>query len=350
MAAGTPVLPGGSNTYIKDFRSSGKLQVAFSRNPNRFALVNYSQIVPVERDAGFYLRINTEQAGRLVDGDLSEHVWPDGADRPSNNDGTEKFNFKDYRTLRYAYGFKLGQKATEQAEWDILKTEAAIHAQQAMTARTKAAVSALTNAANWDATHVKDVSTIAGNTGAWDVSTTARQDIKRSLHHADETIALDTLGAVDQSQLQLVMSPSTAKSISRAQEIVDHIKGSPDAYAQVKGGAGKFAKYGLPDRIYGYEVAIEDAVMVTSVRGAATPVRSRVMPHGVAFLMSRVGELVGENDGPNFSTLSVFVYEDMSVETKLDADHRRTNGSVVDDFAAVLTAPVSGYYFQAVAA
>lgn len=348
MAAGTPVLPGGSNTYIKDFRSSGKLQVAFSRNPNKFGLANYGQIVPVERDAGFYLRINTEQAGRLVDGDLSEHVWPDGSDRPMNNDGTEQFNFKDYRTTRYAYTFKLGQKATEQADWDILKTEAAIHAQQAMTARTRAAVAVLTNDSNWDATHIKDVSTISGNTGAWDVSTTARQDIKRSLHFADELIAMDTLGAVEHEQMHLVMNPNTAKAISRSQEIVDHIKGSPDAYAQVKGGAGKFAKYGLPDTLYGYPIAIEDAVMVTSVRGAATAARQRVMPNGVAFLMSRVGELVGENDGPNFSTLSIFVYEDMSVETKVDSDHRRTNGSVVDDFSVVLTAPVSGFYFKAV--
>lgn len=345
MAAGTPVLPGGSNTYVKDFRSSGRLQVSFSRNPNKFALANYAQIVPVERDAGYYLNINTEQAGRIVSTDLAEFRWPDGADAPDANDGTEKFNFKDYKTTRYAYPFKLGQKAREQADFDIEKTEAAIVAQRAMTARTQAAVTVLTTDGNWDSTHLSAVSAISGNTGTWVASTTARQDIKRSLHYADEIIALDTLGVVSPDDFQLVMNPNTAKGISLCQEIVDHIKGSPDAYGQVHGGGGKWGKYGLPDRLYGYPIVIEDAVKTTNVRGATkTPVR--VLPDGVAMLLSRVGGMVGESDAPSFSTITIFVYEDMSVESKDDPDNRRMKGRVVDDFATVLTAPVSGFYFK----
>jgi hypothetical protein len=345
MAAGTPVLPGGSNTYIKDFRSSGKLQIGFSRNPKKFPLPNYCQTVPVERDAGFYLNINVEQAGRIVDADLQEFVWPDGADQPINNDGTENFNFKDYRTKRYAYGFKLGQKAREQADWDIEKTEAAILAQRAMTARTVKAVQTLTTDANWDSTHIATVSGISGNTGNWAASTTARQDIKRSLHYGDEIISADTLGVVEQDQLMLLMNPNTAKAIARCQEIVDHIKGSPEAYDQVRGGRGKFAKYGLPDTLYGYPIVLENSFRVTTVRGA-TKATQRVLPDGVAFLISQVGGLVNENEGPNFSTLSMFVYEDMSVETKNDPDNRRSLGRIVDDFDVVLTAPASGFYFK----
>lgn len=346
MAAGTPVLPGGSNTYVKDFRSSGKLQVSFSRNPNKFALANYAQIVPVERDAGFYLNINVEQAGRIVSTDLSEFRWPDSADAPDANDGTEKFNFKDFRTTRYAYPFKLGQKAREQADFDIEKTEAAIVSQRAMTARTQSAVTVLTADANWDASHVKIVSSIPNNSGTWDASTTARQDIKRSLHYADEIIAMDTLGVVSPDDFQIVMNPNTAKGIARCQEIVDHIKGSPDAYGQVNGG-GKWGKYGLPDRLYGYPIVIEDAVKTTNTRGA-TRAAQRVLPDGVVLMLSRVGGMVSQGDGPSFSTITLFVYEDMSVETKDDPDNRRMKGRVVDDFAAVLTAPVSGFYFKGV--
>lgn len=54
MPAGISVFPGQSNTYVKDFRSSGKLQVSFSRNPRDFALANYVQYVPVKRDQGYY--------------------------------------------------------------------------------------------------------------------------------------------------------------------------------------------------------------------------------------------------------------------------------------------------------
>lgn len=343
-----PALPGGSNTYVRSFTASGKLKVEFSRNPSKFDLPGYAQLKPVQKDEGFYLQINAEQAGRLVNGDTTETVWADGADRPEHNDGTEQFRWLPFRTQRHAFPFKLGQKAREQADWDITGTHGAIAAQRAMTSRTLMAVKALTNAANWDPTHVANVSAIAGNTGPWDVSTVARQDIKRSLFYGCELIELDTLAAVDPSQLHIVMSPATAKAISTTQEIVDHIKGSPDAYAQVIGKEGKFHKYGLPDRLYGFPIAIERAVMVTSRRGAASAVKQRVMPSGSVFMLSKVGELGNEADGPEFSTLTIFAYEEMSVESKDDQDHRRHLGSVVDDVCAVLTAPATGFWFQGV--
>ena len=71
------------------------------------------------------------------------------------------------------------------------------------------------------------------------------------------------------------------------------------------------------------------------------------MSDGGAFLISRVGALdEGVAGTPTFSTLSLFLYEEMTVEQKDDPDNRRVHGDVVDDFAAVLTAPVSGFYFQ----
>jgi len=339
-------LPGGSNTYVRSYAASGKLKVEFSRNPSKFDLHNYAQLKTVEKDEGYYLRINAEQAGRLVGGELTETVWADGADRPEHNDGTEQFAWLPYRTQRHAFPFKLGQKAKEQADWDITGTHGAIAAQRAMTSRTRMAVKALTTTGNWDASHISPVASIPGNTGPWDVSTVARQDIKRSLFYGCELIELDTLAAVDPSQLHIVMSPNTAKKISITQEIVDHIKGSPDAYAQVVGKEGKFHKYGLPDKLYGFEISIERAVMVTSRRGAASAVKSRVMPDGSVFMLSKVGELGSEHEGPEFSTLTIFAYEEMSVESKDDADNRRHLGSVVDDACAVITAPSTGFWFQ----
>ncbi|MBX3422218.1 MAG: hypothetical protein KF752_11745 [Pirellulaceae bacterium] len=338
-------LPGGSNTYVRSYAASGKLKVEFSRNPNKFDLPDYAQLKKTSKDEGYYLRINVEQAGRLVGGELDETVWADGADRPQHNDGTEQFAWLPFRTQRHAFPFKLGQKAREQADWDITGTHGAIAAQRAMTSRTRMAVKTLTTTGNWDASHISAVSAISGNTGPWDVSTVARQDIKRSLFHAAELIDLDTLGAVNQSQLHIVMDPTTAKAISMSQEIVDHIKGSPDAYAQVIGKEGKFHKYGLPDTLYGFPVTIERAVMTTSRRGTASATKSRVMPTGNVFMLSKVGELGAENEGPEFSTLTIFAYEEMTVESKDDTDHRRHLGSVVDDVCAVLTAPATGFWF-----
>ncbi len=157
MSAGTPVLPGGSNTYIANAEATGNLRVSFSRNPADFALNRYIQIKEVKKDRGYYLRINTEQALRIVNSDLSDFVWPDGHPAPQANNNNEKFYFVDYRTERRSVPWQLGDKSREQADWDIDASELAIHAQQAMTVRTVDVHRLLSTTGNWDSAHVMDV-------------------------------------------------------------------------------------------------------------------------------------------------------------------------------------------------
>ena len=347
--SGTPVLPGGSNTYIPNHRATNNLVIGFSRNVKSFPLNSYIQIKPVEQDQGKYLRITTEEAGRILDSDLSEFVWADGADRPQNNDGTELFTYLDYRTARFNYGYKLGYKAKNQADWAIGKAHQQIKAQQAMTARTNKVHGVLAASGSWDTNHRKDVSTILTNSGTWEASTTARQDIKRSLNYASEQILKSTLSVVRKEDLRLVLNPASANRVSECQEIVDHIKGSPEAYSQVKGGSGRWSQWGLPDSLYGYEVVVEDSTKVTSRRGAATRAAGYVMGDGIAYLLARPGSLEAPTgDGPNFSTICLFVYEEMSVEEFDDPKNRRLEGHVVDDFVPVQTASVSGFKFEGI--
>ena len=83
-------------------------------------------------------------------------------------------------------------------------------------------------------------------------------DIKRSIAHACETILDDTLAGVDLDDLMLVMSTGCAKEIGLSQELVDYIKGSPEALAQVRGELPNYnAIYGLPARLYGIPVVVE---------------------------------------------------------------------------------------------
>lgn len=350
MPAGTPVYPGGSNTYIPNHRATNGLVIGYSRNVKDFALNSYIQIKPVSEDQGRYLRITAEEAGRILDSDLSDFVWPDGADRPQNNDGTELFAFDGYRTKRYDFSYRLGRKANQQAAWDIAKTHQNIKAQQCMTGRTVRVHSVLAANSSWEANHRKDVATIGTNAGTWAASTTVRQDIKRSLNYAAEQIMLSTLSVVKKKDLRLVMSPNTAHAISECQEVVDYIKASPEAYGQIKGG-GRWSQWGLPDSLYGFEIVVEDAVKVTSRRGAATATRSFVCPDTVAYLISRPGELVAPaGDGPNFSTICYFAYEEMTVEEFDDDKNRRLDGHVVDDGVPVQTASVSGFKFEGVTA
>lgn len=343
--AAAATFPSGNNTFVKDHESSGKLTINFSRNPKKFALNRYIQIIPVKQMAGYYLEMTVEEAGRLLNSDGAEFDWPDGADAPAGADGTESFVFKEFRTKRKAYAVRLGELAVEQAGWNISEAHLNIKAQQAMTSRTQDVVTALTTSGNYASSHVSAASAISGNSGTLAASTTARQDIKRAFNTMAQQIIVDTLGAVTTDDLRIVMGPTDAALIAQCQEIVDHIKGSPDALAQVKGEIpGTNTRFGLPDKLYGFKIEIEDAVKVTSRKGA-TAVKTFVWPSGSLVMCSQVGGLVGQADTPNFSTACLFVYDkdEMAVESQHDAWNRRHDTRVVDNRQAKVVAPASGF-------
>lgn len=341
--------PASQNVFVRNHEASGKLIVDFSRNPSKFAIARYAQIVPVKNDqpAGYYLEMTVEEAGRILSTDGAQFAWPDNSERPKNWHGTESFEFKDFRCERFEYGAPIGDRTKNAATWDIIAQHAAIKSQQAMTFRTQKAVSELTTAANYASSHTSAVASITGNSGNWAASTTARQDIKRSLNHAADVILKDTLGVVDPAELMLVISPGCAKSIAVTQEIADYIKGSPDAWQWVKGdlaNQNRNIAFGLPPTLYGYDLIIEKTVKVTSRKGA-TKATSYVLGDATPFMCSRPGGLQGLYGAPSFATCTLFMMEEMTVETLNDRDNRLTKVSVVEDFAAKLTAPVSGFLF-----
>lgn len=343
--------PSGSNTFVKDHMATGNLVINFSRNSEDFALNRYVQIRPVEKEAGYYLELTVEESGRILHSNLDDFVWADGADAPSGEDGTEAFLFKDYRTLRRAYRFSLGDKAVDQAGWDIVETHLAVKAQQAMTARTQLVFAELSDASRYDATQVSAAAAIAGNSGNWAASTSEKQDIKRSLNHAADRIANSTLDAVRQEDLVLVIGPGTAKLLAESPEIIAHLKGSPEAGPSLRGegpyAPGRNVRYGLPERLYGFELVVEGTRKVTS-RKRATPTRAPIWADGVAALVARPGDLVAGAGGPSFSTCTLFAFEEMSVEVFHDSWQRKTRGRITDDVAVVLTAPAAGFLFTEV--
>ena len=349
----TAAYPGPSNVFIKDHNASGKMVVDYARNVKDFPVNGYAQIVPVDKVAGYYLEMTVEEAGRIVNANLDNFVWYDGEPAPEGAEGTESFEWKPFSCVRRAFPFKMGNLTVENASWDIISQHSSIKARQAMTARTQLAVTALTTSGNYGTGHVRDVTSsntttgVPGNSGTWALSTTARQDIKRSLITGAEQIADATLDVVKMEDLRLILSSNLAGKISMCQEIVDHIKGSPMALAQVKGelsAANRNARYDLPERLYGIETFVESTRKVTSRKGATRAVSS-IFPTDYACLTARVGSLEGVAGAPSFSTLVIFAYEEMTVETKNDSDNRRSIGRVVENIVAKMVAPASGILF-----
>lgn len=339
--------PSAQSVFVRSHEASGKLVIDYARNPRDFTVNEYVQVKPVEKVAGYYLRMTVEEAGRIQQSDLRDYIWYDGDPAPEGVDNKESHLWLPFTCKRYAYPVTLGNLTVEQATWDIVAQYSSIEARKAMTARTQKVITAATTTGNWDATHYIDVSAIPDASGDWMQSTVARQDIKRSLEYAALIIMKDTLSAIDpQKDLRLVINPEDAAGLSRTQEIVDYIKSSPHALAQVKGElGGRNALFGLPDKIYGFDLCVEKTVKVSSRKGA-TAVREFVLPSGTALLVSRPGGLEGVAGAPSFSTLSVFAIEEMTVETLNDVNNRRVQVRVVENYTAEVTAPASGFMFQ----
>src|SRR6185369_723474 len=157
---------------------------------------------------------------------------------------------------------------------------------------------------------------------------------------------LDTLGAIDVNDLMIIMSPNCARALSQCQEIVDHIKGSPDALAQVRGELpGQNAIFGLPDKLYGFPLIVEKTVKVTSRKGA-TRVVSYVFPDATPCMVSRPGSLVGVFGTPSFSTIGYFMFEEMTTEVLHEPINRRTVISLVENYDVQILSYLSGFLFQ----
>lgn len=339
------VQPGAMNAYIRDHDASNKLVIDYARNINKFPVSRYTQVINAKKMAGYYLEMTVEEAGRILFTDLRQFVWADGQAAPEGHENLESFEYKPFECRRYAYPFLLGQLTQEQASWNVLAQNASIKSRQAMTARTQSAINTLTTAGNYSASHVLDVTAISGNTGNWAQSTTARQDIKRSITTAIELILDDTLNAIDPDDLVLVISSGMAADLAQTQEIIDYIKGSPDALAQIKGELpNRNQIYNIPDKLYGLPVIVEATRKVTTRKGATTS-RSSVLAKGTPFITSRPGGMVGVADAPNFSTCVAFMHEEMTVETLTDAPNRRTIGRVVENYVYKMVAPATGILF-----
>jgi hypothetical protein len=351
--ATVPVFPGAAAVFVKTFDASGRLTADYSRNVRDFAINKYCQIQPVTKIAGYWRQSTVEEEGRVLNSDLSDRMWADGAPRPDFYGEAESSQFNQYLCKRYAWGVTLGDLTIDQADWTISEEYSVKKAQQAMTGRTQLGVTALTTVANWTtnaSTHTIDVTTIndssGTNTGKWSASTTTRQDVKRSLNYGANIILLDTLSAINVNDLILTMSPNCARGLAQTQEIVDHIKGSPDALAQVRGELpGENAIFGLPEKLYGFPIVVEKTAKVTSRKGA-TRSASYVFPDSTPAMVARPGSLIGLFGAPSFATIAFFMFEEMSTEVLHEPINRRTVISIVENYDVQIISYLSGFLFQ----
>jgi hypothetical protein len=334
---------GGLNTFVPTFsEATGLIQTEFTRNVKSFALNRYTKLVPVSTVSGYYLKINSDEAVRVVD--ENDFRWAYGEDRPTgiNND----FEFSQFATKRFERGFHIPYETAKVAAWDIVAQHARSRATQLMTLRTQRALGVLTTATNWTSgTNYFATATALGSNPAY----TTNGNIQKLFQTAIEKIMVNTGGAVQPSDIICVMGPQTAHKLSQSAELKELIKYTQGV--QLMQGQGNYSRYGLAPGLFGIgDIVIEDAVKVSNQKGATTRSASYILGVDKVLFVSRPQGLVGVEGGANCATITNFVYEDMTVETFDDPRNRRTVGSIVDNSVPELTAPLAGIYVADIAA
>lgn len=350
--------PSQYDVYVPNHEASGGLLVGFSRNANDFPVNNYIEMFPSEKELGLFASYTSRNAARIISPTDADHVWVDGDSCPPGLNNLESFVFNPYRTTRRVYPFTMGELTVEQMSFDLLLTNTNDMAQQCMTARTMLVQNALSGAPWGNNSASVDAGTGPGGVGIlpsgqnWTngsvgYSGNAGPNIKTCIQYGIKQVWLSTLGAVSYDKLALIVNPTTAQAMARSTEIQDYIKQSPDALAQVRGDKpSQNGIWGLPDTLYGVKVVVEDAVRVSSRKGATTDTLGFVMPDGMAYLLATPDSLVGLAGSRSYTPVQMFFYKDeMTVETLYDVNNKRYLARVITNYVIVIATTYAGFQF-----
>jgi hypothetical protein len=342
-------LPSATNVFSISFEST-YMVVSATRDPKKFKLAKYIQLVPTKTRVFRYLKLDLDEPARVVTS--QDFAWAPGQNAPDvPNVGA--FQFVDTGTTKYAYPWTLPQESVDQAEWDIENSQMGIVQQKAMTNRTILVATLAQTAANWPPTNTGDNNTLNGGRGPWETASSDPASayylaIKKGLQAAATAVVLQTNAVMKWNDLNLVISPTLANGGGSSSEIYDYVKGTPDSFARQKGEDAQIGEYGMPPMYAGLNIIVEDAVKVTSRPNASSGLgtggtRTWVWGGSSAVLLARQGGITAQFGGPSFSTIQLYAYREMEVKTKSDVDNERVQGRITDDFATVLAFGQSGY-------
>jgi len=335
MAAG---FPGGTNTHIPLLDISGNLRISHSRNLKRYPVTRVCTVTPVKKKRGSYLYHNPQDNFQV----LRRANWPATTNRPTGNGTLRQFEEKTFVTERYSFDGELDTEAVELANWPVLQMHAEELANDAMIARTKRVYDKLFDTAQYAASHTVTATSLAG--GFLDGGSSGDPRILRALSSAGLIIQGDTLGRVRPHELSVLMNNTTALKLGRSREIREYVSKQEKAYGQITLEKDSFnGAYGIPDELYRFSTVVEDLYYQAEPFGAADRTGLPVVPDNTLLVFMREGDTMsdGVEGAQSFSSLHVFCYEDLVVETLEDRWNRNTKMAVTDQTAEVVVAPLT---------
>lgn len=339
-------MPNGVNTLIPLFEASGHLQIKFSRNPKSFKLNTYTAQIAAPQARGAYLEFNPNDTIRLQ----SSHKWAYGTPASAGFENQQGFTQRNFFTQRYQFATTLDKFAVDIGSFDVQKVHSENLALKAMINRTNVSLATITNTANYGA-NTATATALAG--GFLDGGTTADPRLAKALYAAAAAIQKATAGraGLAGARFGVLLSPNTATRLSVSREIREYVMQNPESLKLVTGENESFmdsASYMMPNRLYKFDIVVEDAFINTGNPESALDVNTTIMPDNVLIVYVVTGGFKKEYGAEDFSTFTQFVHEDMTVEYRADDWDRLIYLRVVDNFDFAITSPKSGYVITAV--
>lgn len=339
---------GPNNGYIPS--ATGQV-VAFIRQPDKFKMNNYVQLISHTEPVGEYAVLGRDEAVRVVTD--KEYSWEDAADMPSGDAYKSRFDTKEFSCKRRAYPWRVGKVTEDTATlWKPKITQMGEAISQAMTNRTWQIIQIIETAANWGA-FTNNANALNGGRGKW---STASDDPNSPNYNAigetflavAQNINLYTNSVVQIQDIICVVSPGLARAMAMSPEMRNYLRESRFAQEQQTGMPNINQLWGLPPTYMGIKIVVEDAARVSErpkVSGVeATTNRNYIKSDSSAVFCSRPGGLDGEYGTKSFSTIQVFYYKDLlRVKQEYDSWNEYMKGAVVEYFVPKIAAAPAGY-------
>ena len=343
-AAATFVDPGPTNTFMPSWDATGQT-IVFLRDPFKFPIRRYAYWRPTDAMVGLYKVLDSTQAYRVVSD--AEYDFPDGAERPVQNDNLMGFYDVPFKTNRKWYGWALGDLTRKNCPWQIEAAQSAVTMTQATVNRTNRFVGMMETPTNWGA-NTADCNVLNAGAGFVDQADTNNYAIRKMVNAVVLAIKRATFGMVRAKDIRMVIGPVAAQLMGQSKEMADYVKNSYWGKAALEGDIfGYIQEFNLPPKLYGVEVVVEDSEIVTSPKGATTAqqfIKDSNIINFAAMVQGLPGDQVGSFAVPNFSTMQWFGYGgEMQVKTFSDQINERVVGGVEENFVEAMPASQSGY-------
>jgi hypothetical protein len=341
------------------YEASGQI-IQYIRKPSEFKINKYAQYIQTPTTNGVYWLIDSYSGRRITSDAL--YAWEDGDHRPTGNWQDMTFDSVNFRTQRRTYPATVGDitqevnKSINKIDWIQQKT--GMVASKAMVNRTNRAIAELQDTANWG-DNTANCNTINGGYGPWssasdDPASPNFLAIKRSIVNAAAQITLLTDGQVKLKDLRLIVSPGLAAIMGNTAEIYNYVRFGPAALGRQTGDSVDYSEvYGLPNKLYGVDVIVEDASITTvpqngdgSAPSITTGQLAYIKNDTTAILCSQAGGIEGNYGAPAFSTFQIYFYgAPMEAESFNSPKDRLTEVYLTENYFEKLAAPASGFLF-----